>query len=206
MALLMPAVGHRRHHDRHPKKVRDWVRWVAPEPGWLKLNTDGASKGNPGKSGGGSILRDHQGNVIFTTYRSYGFQTALVAECLALIDGLESFSDLGLMGSGFRLFIESDSMILVNALSGISGVPEEIQFCWPLLHYWLHFVYGKFDVGHVYREGNTEADLLANKGVMAEEGVDGQTRGYRWTNKCWTCHFPYPSFSHMNESLSFSFR
>ncbi|KAL0287128.1 UNVERIFIED_CONTAM: hypothetical protein Sradi_7130200 [Sesamum radiatum] len=32
--------------------------------GWYKLNTDGASKGNPGISGAGGILRDQLGKVI----------------------------------------------------------------------------------------------------------------------------------------------
>ena len=32
-----------------------------PREGWFKLNSDGASFVNPGKAGGGGIIRDSQG-------------------------------------------------------------------------------------------------------------------------------------------------
>ncbi|KAL0293186.1 UNVERIFIED_CONTAM: putative ribonuclease H protein [Sesamum radiatum] len=41
------------------------VHWRKPQEGWYKLNTDGASKGNPGISGAGGILRDQLRKVIF---------------------------------------------------------------------------------------------------------------------------------------------
>ncbi|KAL2248543.1 UNVERIFIED_CONTAM: putative ribonuclease H protein [Sesamum indicum] len=33
------------------------VKWTKPELGWIKINTDGASKGNPGRAGAGGIAR-----------------------------------------------------------------------------------------------------------------------------------------------------
>ena len=33
------------------------VAWSAPPPGWVILNTDGASKGNPGPAGRGGVIR-----------------------------------------------------------------------------------------------------------------------------------------------------
>ena len=38
------------------------IRWEKPQPGWIQLNTDGSALGNPGRAGGGGILRDDQGN------------------------------------------------------------------------------------------------------------------------------------------------
>ena len=35
------------------------ICWNKPEPGWFKLNSDGASQGNPGCAGGGGLIRDH---------------------------------------------------------------------------------------------------------------------------------------------------
>ena len=34
------------------------VGWNKPRNGWFKLNSDGASFGNPSKAGGGGIIRD----------------------------------------------------------------------------------------------------------------------------------------------------
>lgn len=35
-----------------------WIKWVKHEPGWVKLNTDGTAKGNPGLVGAVGIIRD----------------------------------------------------------------------------------------------------------------------------------------------------
>lgn len=32
------------------------VRWTKPRDGWVKLNTDGAVKGNPGSTSGGGLI------------------------------------------------------------------------------------------------------------------------------------------------------
>lgn len=52
------------HHEGRVQVEARIIYWVKPPPGMLKLNVDGASKGNPGRSGGGGGLRDSQGNVI----------------------------------------------------------------------------------------------------------------------------------------------
>ncbi|KAL0293316.1 UNVERIFIED_CONTAM: putative ribonuclease H protein [Sesamum radiatum] len=51
------------------------VHWRKPPEGWYKLNTDGASKGNPGISGAGGILRDQLGKVIFAFQEPLGNAT-----------------------------------------------------------------------------------------------------------------------------------
>ena len=42
------------------RKEETLIRWEAPPEGWALLNTDGASKGNPGIVSGGGVLRGYQ--------------------------------------------------------------------------------------------------------------------------------------------------
>ena len=38
------------------------IGWRFPPSGWHKLNSDGASKGNPGAAGYGGLIRNCSGN------------------------------------------------------------------------------------------------------------------------------------------------
>lgn len=40
------------------RKIRRRIRWEKPTQGWLKLNTDGYSSGNPGLAGCGGVIWD----------------------------------------------------------------------------------------------------------------------------------------------------
>ncbi|KAK9267684.1 hypothetical protein L1049_010116 [Liquidambar formosana] len=65
------------------------VCWFPPLPGWVKLNTDGLSKGNPGLATTAGVFRSYRGFVqgIFTSW--LGEQTAFYAELSAAIIGIE---------------------------------------------------------------------------------------------------------------------
>ncbi|KAH9291439.1 hypothetical protein KI387_043370, partial [Taxus chinensis] len=41
------------------------VYWIRPMGNTIKINFDGASKGNPGQAGGGGILRNSEGDWLF---------------------------------------------------------------------------------------------------------------------------------------------
>ncbi|CAA7390788.1 unnamed protein product [Spirodela intermedia] len=64
------------------------VRWRLPPVGHLKLNVDGAARGNPGPAGGGDILQDHRGSIILTFSYFYNIQTNTAVEAMAIRDGL----------------------------------------------------------------------------------------------------------------------
>ncbi|XP_071905976.1 uncharacterized protein [Coffea arabica] len=90
------------------------VRWVRPLPGGFKLNTDGCSKGNPGISGSGGILRDGGGRFCLAFSCHFGKATSLQAEARALLVGVEMC-----IQGGFDLFeVELDSLVLVDILLG----------------------------------------------------------------------------------------
>lgn len=64
------------------------VGWVKPNSGWVKLNTDGASKGNPCPAGAGGIFRDEAGNWLGGFMNSLGVATSMCAELGAIRSGL----------------------------------------------------------------------------------------------------------------------
>lgn len=49
------------------------VCWNRPPGDILKLNTDGSALDNPGRIGGGGILRDLEGNMIYAYATPLGF-------------------------------------------------------------------------------------------------------------------------------------
>lgn len=52
-------------------------------PGFLKLNFDGSSRGNPGLSGFGCVIRDHQGDNFCVIAGPLGHGDSIKAEVLA---------------------------------------------------------------------------------------------------------------------------
>ncbi|KAL6128419.1 hypothetical protein ACLB2K_071774 [Fragaria x ananassa] len=65
------------------------VLWHPPLNPWLKLNTDGFSKGNPGLAGCGGVFRDRFSCFIGGYRQGLGTQTAFFAELMAVILGVE---------------------------------------------------------------------------------------------------------------------
>ena len=60
------------------------ICWNKPDQGWFKLNSDGTSQGNPGRAGGGSLIRDHDGKWVKGYMRNIGQATSVAAEFWAL--------------------------------------------------------------------------------------------------------------------------
>ncbi|XP_057858950.2 uncharacterized protein LOC131067803 [Cryptomeria japonica] len=48
-------------HSPVKKVDREAIKWNAPPKGWVKLNFDGVSKGNPRESGFRAIIRNESG-------------------------------------------------------------------------------------------------------------------------------------------------
>ena len=71
------------------------VGWEKPPVGWAKLNSDGSALGNPGRAGGGGVIRDHNGKWLKGYARSFGSTNNCMAELWALRDGLLLARDMG---------------------------------------------------------------------------------------------------------------
>ncbi|KAL0006134.1 hypothetical protein SO802_013695 [Lithocarpus litseifolius] len=137
------------------------VSWSKPPEGWYKLNTDGASYGNPGKAGGGGLIRDCSRRWIEGFARSIGFTTSITAEFWALRDGLKLALSEGIQ----NLIVELDARVVIDLIN--SNV-DTVKPYSPLL-YDCRCLLRRFpqaQVKHVYREGNRCADALANWGCL----------------------------------------
>jgi len=144
-----------------PHHEMGFIRWELAPEGWNTLNTDGASKGNPGLAGCGGVLRDDRGEWQWGFAMNMGFCSSIKAELMAVLKGLQVAKDRGVQ----KLWIKSDSRVHVGMLLGdYKANPEHgvlIKHCKDLLRdsSW------ETEITHCFREANKVADKLANLGV-----------------------------------------
>lgn len=131
------------------------------------LRTDGGARGNPGPAGIGFVI-EAQDEVVCAGGRYLGEHTNNVAEYEALIWGLENCLALG-----FRsVTAYSDSELLVKQINGQYRVKN--QGLKPLFLRALSLLreYDQYEVVHVRRALNKQADALANE-AMDTKGTVG---------------------------------
>jgi ribonuclease HI len=130
--------------------------------------TDGASRGNPGASGVGVVVRNEQGDLILSCSGYIGETTNNVAEYSALLLLLRSMQTIPCT----RLVVQSDSELMVRQVNGQYKVKDaklkrlflEVQRLKANAPYTLELHY-------VPREQNTETDRLANEGIDAKTPI-----------------------------------
>lgn len=138
----------------------------------MKINAfiDGASRGNPGESGIGVLLLDEAGNTLASIHGYIGKATNNIAEYTALIACLKKAKDLNCT----KITIHSDSELLVRQMNGQYRVRNEgIKEIFERVHRVLRSAKGgfKFEIKHIKREQNREADLLANAGIDSKQPI-----------------------------------
>ncbi len=135
--------------------------------------TDGASRGNPGESGIGVILRDEKRNIL-ATHKSYiGRTTNNVAEYRALLACLTMVDSPPVAGTCHRLVVHSDSELMVRQLQGRYKVKDpELKKHFGQVQQLLRGASFEFEIVHVTREQNTDADDLANVAINLKQAFD----------------------------------
>ncbi|XP_057802933.1 uncharacterized protein LOC131018226 [Salvia miltiorrhiza] len=133
------------------------VYWWPPAGQWIKVNTDGSASGAPGDIAAGGVFRDKFGWVRGCFHMKCGRGYAFEAELYAVIAAIAIAYARGWM----FLWIEADSMYVVNLLSSRArDVPWRFVASWNRT---LHILTNmQMMVSHIYREGNTAADIMAN--------------------------------------------
>lgn len=132
------------------------VRWRPSLHEWMKGNTDGASRGNPGPSLCAFCIRNSEGNLIIAKGSRIHDTISIVAEAIAIKECLRFCRD----NSIHLIEVETDSWTLVQVLQGEWEVPWcvvlEVNFIRELMSQ----VTAR--VVHSLWEGNTLADYFAN--------------------------------------------
>ncbi|KAJ4715617.1 Ribonuclease H [Melia azedarach] len=94
--------------------------WHAPPIGWIKVNTDGMAKGNPGSSACGGVFRDCDGAFLGGYGLALGHQTAYYSEIMGVILAIE----LAFARGWGKLWLESDSLSTIQLLISDSLLPS----------------------------------------------------------------------------------
>jgi ribonuclease H / adenosylcobalamin/alpha-ribazole phosphatase len=132
------------------------------------VEADGGSRGNPGPSGYGAVVREHPtGEILLERYGSLGVTTNNVAEYTGLIEGLKAALEL----NATHVDVRMDSKLVIEQMSGRWQIKnpglrplaaeaaalvkrfDEVTFDW------------------IPRERNKAADALANRAMDEAAGI-----------------------------------
>jgi ribonuclease HI len=137
-------------------------------PNCITAYTDGGARGNPGPAGSGILIQDAKGQQLAALSLYLGdHQTNNFAEYSGVIAALE----YALKHEHPALRIISDSLLVVNQLNGE----------WKVKHPDIKMLYDRarqlirqlefFEIRHVLRGGNKEADRLANEAMDRRSSI-----------------------------------
>ncbi|HBT20259.1 MAG TPA: ribonuclease H [Peptococcaceae bacterium] len=127
----------------------------------LFVYCDGASRGNPGEAGIGYLIKNEKGEVIKRVGDYIGHTTNNVAEYTALKHALLDCLKL----NGKEIMVYTDSELMVKQLKGEYRVKN--QGLLVLYNEVMDLIkkFDTFNINHIPRERNKEADKLANQGI-----------------------------------------
>lgn len=146
----------RRMENHTPDLKFTKVLWEFLASGWIKVNTYGASKGNPGRSSIGFVLRDEEGDVMYARGKEIHETTNNEAEAWAILEGLSYC----VHQQYTQVLIQTDSKLLKNVLDGLWIAPWNVTEIVEEINVLRHRCTVTFT--HILREGNRLADYLAN--------------------------------------------
>jgi len=130
----------------------------------LTVHVDGGSRGNPGPAAIAAVVSDRDGEIVDRAKQVIGRATNNVAEYRALLLGIERALEHG----ASELDLVGDSELVVKQVRGEYRVKDAGL---KPLHSAAQKALGNFaewQIRHVKRERNSEADALVNQALDAE--------------------------------------
>ena len=135
----------------------------------VTIHIDGGARGNPGPAAAGVVIRDAaDGQAIYEGGLFLGKATNNQAEYNGLLSGLKQAIELGAVAAD----VFSDSELMVKQINGQYRVKN--QGLRPLFEEAkdLAALLESFNIQHVRRENNKEADRLVNEALDAKRNVE----------------------------------
>ncbi len=132
----------------------------------MYLYIDGASLGNPGRSGAGIVSYDESGNEVWRESVHLGTMTNNMAEYEALVRGLRKAREM----EAKSLVVYTDSELVARQVSGSYKVKNDrlkpyLQEAQRLIE-----EFRKFEIQYIPREKNGLADKLAKSAAARQAG------------------------------------
>lgn len=131
----------------------------------VKLYTDGGSRGNPGDAAIGYVLYSEEEEAIFRYAEPIGKATNNAAEYTAMLKGLEKAVEIG--AGQVRLYMDSE-LIVKQIKREYKVKNEELRLLYDRATDMIS-KFNRFEIRHVRREYNKEADRLVNLALDKNE-------------------------------------
>lgn len=126
------------------------------------VNTDGASRSNPGQAAASFIITDQEGNFVDSGGAYLGIATNNEAEYLGVRMALERVRELSKKGFPNEVLVRADSMLIVNQLNGSFKIKNlNLKTLYESVKK-LESEIGFVSYTYIPREQNSKADNLAN--------------------------------------------
>ncbi|EOY17318.1 Uncharacterized protein TCM_036481 [Theobroma cacao] len=129
----------------------------------MKFNIDGLAKGCLGPTGIGGIIRNESGEVKINFSKPIGMDDSSQVEIMAVKEVILIFFTSKWKESHL-LIIESDASNVVNWVNNGSQVPWRLRK-WVILIKRIKEQLGPWEIKHVPRETNQEANTLAKNAM-----------------------------------------
>ncbi|XP_012833452.1 PREDICTED: uncharacterized protein LOC105954324 [Erythranthe guttata] len=143
---------------RTPSLTTHRVVWLPSDPGWVKLNTDGARRASTQIAAIGRIIRGSDAEAILAFHERISAPSCIAAELAALASDLRFV----IQRQFTRVWIELDAEVIVRLLSHTDQGHWSLQSSLTVI--WNSLSTLEYRITHINREGNTVADALANLG------------------------------------------
>jgi len=130
----------------------------------LTVHVDGGARGNPGPAAIAAVVTDSDGQVVHEAHETIGRATNNVAEYRALIFGIERAAELG----ATELELVGDSELIVKQVRGEYRVKDAGLKPLHSAAQQALASFAEWQIRHVKREANAEADALVNQALDAE--------------------------------------